>query len=77
MDLQRLGSERFSSLVISGIAVHTGEKENDPVQEEALVFIYSIDCPSRKLVLSYRNSNTNIETPVEKSVPFSCPVTKH
>jgi hypothetical protein len=44
----------FKDLVISGIVRHMGEKESDPVSEEALVSVYLYDKSNGEYRLAYR-----------------------
>jgi hypothetical protein len=72
LDLVTLGDDRYASILVSGILQHTGEKESDPIEEEAAVFIYRLDCRSGKFVQTYRNSSINIEIATEKVAQIKC-----
>lgn len=46
------------ALVISGIALHTGDKERGEETPEAVVFIYRLDCSTGRFVRLWRNTGT-------------------
>jgi len=61
-----------SALVISGIAIHTGEKENDPGAPESIVYVYQVDCAAGKLVRSWRNTDIDIELDTNAGGTIQC-----
>lgn len=72
LDVVRLGKDRYASLIISGILQRTGEKESDPVDEGAVVFIYQLDCRRGKFVQTYRRSSVEIAMPIAKAGLITC-----
>lgn len=62
LDVVRLApGNRPAALIVSGVAMHTGEKENDPVVPESVVYVYQVDCKAGKLVRRWRNTSIDIE----------------
>lgn len=62
LDVVPLSSRREpATLIVSGIALHTGEKEGDPVIPESVVYVYQIDCTAGRLVRRWRSTEIELE----------------
>jgi len=58
IDIDRDGCK---DLVISGIALSTGEKEGEPAMHHCIVFIYMFDPKQKKFVCMYKTSGFDIQ----------------
>jgi hypothetical protein len=73
LDVVRLGQHRApASIVISGIALRTGEKETDPSVPESIVYVYQVNCGAGKLVRTWRNTDIDIELDTKVSGKIRC-----
>jgi hypothetical protein len=73
LDVVRLGADRGpASIVISGIALHTGDKETDPSVPESIVYVYRVNCALGKLVRMWRNTGIDIELDVKVEGKIHC-----
>ena len=61
LDVVRLAGASAPALIVSGTALHTGEKETDPQVPESVVYIYAVDCATGRLVRAWRNTSIDIE----------------
>jgi hypothetical protein len=61
-----------SALIVSGTALHTGEKESDPSVPEAVVYIYEVDCAAGRLVRTWRNTSVDIELDTSSGGAVRC-----
>jgi hypothetical protein len=62
LDVVRLaGRASAPALIVSGTAMHTGEKESDPQVPESVVYVYEVDCAAGRLVRTWRNTSVDIE----------------
>lgn len=61
-----------AALIVSGIAMHTGEKESDPAVPESIVYVYQVDCAAGKLVRSWRNTDIDIELDTQAGGIIHC-----
>jgi hypothetical protein len=73
LDIVRLGPGRApASVVISGIALHTGDKESDPSVSESIVYVYRVNCAAGTLVRSWRNTDIEIELDTKVKGKIHC-----
>lgn len=62
LDIVRLAPGKGpAALIVSGTAMHTGDKEDDPAVPESVVYVYQVDCKAGKLVRRWRNTDIDIE----------------
>lgn len=62
-----------ASIVISGVALRTGDKETDPSVPESIVYVYRVNCAQGKLVRSWRNTGIDIELETNNAGKIHCP----
>jgi len=60
------------ALVVSGIALHTGEKETDRPTPEAVTLIYLLDCAKGELRPVFNNTALPLASTVGKARPLRC-----
>lgn len=63
---------RHPALIVSGTALHTGEKETDPTVPESVVYIYDVDCAAGRLVRTWRNTSIDIELETNNGGSLRC-----
>ena len=52
--------QRATALVISGVALRSGDKESDPVVPEAVLDLYALDCTAGKFIRVWHNAAVDV-----------------
>ncbi|MCJ8273555.1 MAG: hypothetical protein MJK04_29660 [Psychrosphaera sp.] len=60
--LDDINGDNHKDIILYGTTLHTGEKEQDPVSKEEVLFIYTYQVTTGKFTETLRNSSFNINT---------------
>jgi hypothetical protein len=77
LDVERLGvgsqKSNPSALIVSGILTRSGEKESDPVSNEAITVIYILDCQSKTFKRVFSTTSYEIDLGIARGKRIACP----
>ena len=74
LDIVRLAADaRTPALIVSGTALHTGDKETGQQVAESVVYVYEVDCATGRLVRAWRNTSIEIELHTNAGGAIHCP----